>query len=208
MLTRDAAGMLELQNELNSLIDPNWAVRRRAWHRAIWVESAELLEHHGWKWWKEQEANVEQMHIELVDIWHFLLSQTLELVGDTHAAAQWISFAWNKPVTPLSPDFPGSVERFVQLVLGQAQPQVTAFAALCGQADLPSEKLRRMYLAKNVLNIFRQRNGYKDGSYIKVWRGHEDNVWLEKLMTTMPGVGPTVLMDKLTSMYADVVKSA
>jgi hypothetical protein len=30
-------------------------------------------------------------------------------------------------------------------------------------------------VGKNVLNFFRQDHGYKDGSYIKVWQGREDN---------------------------------
>ena len=30
-------------------------------------------------------------------------------------------------------------------------------------------------MAKNVLNVFRQDHGYKDGSYVKMWNGKEDN---------------------------------
>ena len=43
-----------------------------------------------------------------------------------------------------------------------------------------------MYISKNVLNIFRQNNGYKEGTYIKQWPSMlcpddtvEDNVYLE-----------------------------
>ena len=35
--------------------------------------------------------------------------------------------------------------------------------------------LYKFYIAKNVLNQFRQDNGYKDGSYKKVWGEKEDN---------------------------------
>ena len=35
---------------------------------------------------------------------------------------------------------------------------------------------------KNVLNRFRQSNGYKDGSYQKYWNGKEDNVHLAELI--------------------------
>jgi hypothetical protein len=41
--------------------------------------------------------------------------------------------------------------------------------------ELSFDQLHRGYVGKNVLNFFRQNNGYKDGSYIKVWAGKEDN---------------------------------
>ena len=40
-------------------------------------------------------------------------------------------------------------------------------------------------LEKNVLNFFRQDNGYKDGSYIKLWDGKEDNQHLVELTTEL-----------------------
>ena len=36
-------------------------------------------------------------------------------------------------------------------------------------------ELFRQYVGKNVLNLFRQDNGYKDGIYRKLWCGREDN---------------------------------
>jgi len=35
------------------------------------------------------------------------------------------------------------------------------------------------------LNIFRQDNGYKDGSYQKVWDGREDNEHLADVLATL-----------------------
>ena len=54
-------------------------------------------------------------------------------------------------------------------------------------ADLPFDELFRMYVGKNVLNFFRQDHGYKDGSYIKVWDGREDN---EHLAEILPSLDP------------------
>jgi len=42
-----------------------------------------------------------------------------------------------------------------------------------------------MYVGKNVLNFFRQDHGYKDGSYIKVWQGREDNEHLAELLSQL-----------------------
>lgn len=45
------------------------------------------------------------------------------------------------------------------------------------------EKLWSVYLVKNVLNVFRVMNGYKEGTYIKMWNGIEDNAVVKKLAT-------------------------
>ena len=36
---------------------------------------------------------------------------------------------------------------------------------------------------KNVLNKFRQDNGYKEGTYRKIWNGKEDNVVLSEILS-------------------------
>ena len=47
------------------------------------------------------------------------------------------------------------------------------------------EKLFKFYVGKNVLNKFRQDNGYKTGEYSKVWFGKEDNVHLEEILNKL-----------------------
>jgi hypothetical protein len=49
-------------------------------------------------------------------------------------------------------------------------------------SNLSFDQLYRMYVGKNVLNFFRQDHGYKDGSYIKVWDGREDNEHLSDIL--------------------------
>jgi hypothetical protein len=41
-----------------------------------------------------------------------------------------------------------------------------------------------MYIGKNALNIFRQNNGYKDGTYVKIWSDKEDNEYLTHFLKT------------------------
>ena len=48
-----------------------------------------------------------------------------------------------------------------------------------------NEQLYRMYVGKNVLNFFRQDHGYKEGSYIKIWDGREDNEHLSDLLVRL-----------------------
>lgn len=42
-----------------------------------------------------------------------------------------------------------------------------------------------IYLVKNVLNIFRVNNGYKEKTYIKEWNGEEDNVVVKRIADYM-----------------------
>ncbi len=71
------AAMAELQDALNVNVHPQWRDQGHAYYRAIWVECAELLDHYGWKWWKHQHTDLEQVKLEIVDIWHFGLSQLI-----------------------------------------------------------------------------------------------------------------------------------
>ena len=70
--------MLELQDGMNSKVNPAWVATNNNWHRAIQVEGVEAIEHHGWKWWKKQECDLAQLRMELVDIWHFILSASIQ----------------------------------------------------------------------------------------------------------------------------------
>jgi len=66
--------MLTLQDDVNRLIDPCWRASGNPFLRAAMMEAAEALDHHGWKWWKKHSIDLPQLQLELVDIWHFLLS--------------------------------------------------------------------------------------------------------------------------------------
>jgi len=81
-MKQQLATMLELQADMNTKVHEQWRDQNFEWYRAIWVECAELLDHYGWKWWKKQTPDVDQIALELVDIWHFGLSLLL-LSGDT-----------------------------------------------------------------------------------------------------------------------------
>ncbi|MBD2812618.1 dUTP diphosphatase [Xenorhabdus sp. Vera] len=43
--------MLDLQNKLNTVIDPHWKYTEQKYYRAIWMECAELASNINWKWW-------------------------------------------------------------------------------------------------------------------------------------------------------------
>ncbi len=69
--------MATMQDEHNEQVHPDWRNSGAEYYRAVWVECAEMLEHFGWKWWKRQQPDLWQVKLELVDIWHFGMSDLL-----------------------------------------------------------------------------------------------------------------------------------
>lgn len=172
--------MLELQQAMNQAVHPDWRAQGFAWHRAIWIECAELLEHHGWKWWKKQQPDYPQVVLELVDIWHFGLSALLQQGQEVQALAQTIENQWQTPKA--FTQLPEAIEALVLDVLKENSFPVATFAGVMQQAAFSFNDLFKLYIGKNMLNRFRQNNGYKQGHYVKEWRGREDNVHLTEIL--------------------------
>ncbi len=175
--------MLDLQEAMNSKVNDNWAKMGFSWYRAIWIECAELLDHYGWKWWKKQTPDEDQVKLELVDIWHFGLSILL-LESDNRddiAIAVEQGLAKARP----SGDFPADLEEFTRATLETKGFDVPGFATLMAGIDLSFDELYTRYVGKNVLNFFRQDHGYQDGSYRKQWHGKEDNEHLVEAVAAL-----------------------
>ena len=183
--------MLRLQDEINSKINSDWRLARNLWYRAIWIECAELLEHVGWKWWKAQVSDFDQIHLEIVDIWHFGLSDILVACPNHSQAVQQIVPVLAPLLSPGAVKsfdaqyFLCAVERFAGLTLSKRAFDVALFADLVNAAGLSFESLFQQYVGKNVLNRFRQDHGYKLGTYVKTWQGMEDNVWLSDIIVNL-----------------------
>jgi dimeric dUTPase (all-alpha-NTP-PPase superfamily) len=173
--------MLQLQDQLNRHINPEWLQANNEWYRAIWLESAELMEHYGWKWWKAQEHDIEQIRLELIDIWHFGLSAELVARGGNHDVAAENMLAQLNADMAAESDFRNNVDALAFHALKNRSLNMPAFLALMADAGSDFDDLYRIYVGKNVLNRFRQDHGYKEGSYIKNWQGREDNEHLAEL---------------------------
>jgi len=196
--------MLELQDAMNSKVNPDWRDQGNEWYRAIWVECAELMDHYGWKWWKSQKPDLEQVELELIDIWHFGISIGLESSSNYVELAEDLE----RKLTlgeHAEGDFLKAVEEFASSTLSSQQFNVAGFAKLMKLSGLSFENLFRSYVAKNVLNIFRQDNGYKEGTYIKVWQGREDNEHLMELLSGLSSeqLSMKVIYAKLSERYSE-----
>lgn len=183
--------MLELQDSMNRKIDPDWIDRRHAYLRAVLVEATEALEHYGWKWWKKQSPDMPQLRIEMIDIWHFVLSEyLLRAAGDKAAAVHSMMIDWTADTAvqfdgtrydPAALDIRRQLELLAALAAVRRLhlPLVAQLFAACA---LTPAALFREYVSKNVLNHFRQDRGYKTGEYKKTWDGAEDNVHMAEIL--------------------------
>ena len=206
---------LSLQHKMNATVNPDWVRADYNWTRAIMVEAVEALDHLGWKWWKAlPTADQSQFRMELVDVWHFVLSNELAYTeGDPHEAAANLRAAERTPNYVITAGHKAADLRelaardLLHVLIGAAafgDVHLTAFGLLLERAGMSWDTLHKSYIAKNVLNLFRQAHGYKDGSYLKEWDGREDNEVLSEMVALDPQLTPDELMARLRAVYVQL----
>ncbi|MES9941015.1 MAG: dUTP diphosphatase [Candidatus Thiodiazotropha sp. 6PLUC2] len=172
--------MLKLQDAMNCKVNDDWRDAGYPWYRAIWTECAEMLDHYGWKWWKHQKPDMQQVHLEIVDIWHFALSDLILHNATLDEAAEQAMKGLEQTTEPV--DIRTSIEQLAMASIKTESADIGHFATMMRAAELNFDELFKTYIGKNVLNFFRQDHGYKEGSYIKIWNGREDNEYLAEIL--------------------------
>lgn len=169
--------MVKLQHKFNEETIENYLDKNLNWNSAIIAESGELLDSLGYKWWKKQVPDMENVKVEAIDLLHFVISDYLQknYNGNYFYMARTIddfrmsfldkgfnlSFSLEQQVNQLNLN---SIGRFITM------------KQIFNHLNMSNDDVYIAYIVKNCLNKFRQNNGYKDGSYIKYWNGKEDNV--------------------------------
>ena len=218
--------MFLLQKKLNDDTNgTNWELginkfdKEINWLRCIHMEVAELIDSTPWKHWKNisNEPDLDNIHIELVDVWHFLMSYILQETNipkavslvNTHCIyeavemedidtklivkeAEKLSYIAFAIETGNMPAFSG-VERFID-----------QFFRCCKLSGLSFTWLQKIYIGKNCLNKFRQDNGYKEGTYTKVWNDKEDNVVMMEILKSMDDITFDLIYDSLKQRYSSL----
>lgn len=178
--------MLQLQDKMNSKVHPQWIDQHFAWFRAIWIECGELVDHYGYKWWKKQVPDMQQVQLEVVDIWHFGMSMLLDGRDYAVIAAEIETHlkTGNIEVSGVI----DATEDLAESILATRRFDVCKFWSLLQACDMSFDELFKQYVGKNVLNFFRQDHGYKEGTYIKQWNGREDNEYLSDILNAAQDV--------------------
>ena len=197
LLTEQASTMLSLQTSMNIKVDPNWVKARYPYLRAVIIEAAEAIEHHGWKWWKKQEKDLPQLQMELIDIWHFILSEILlrnQADQDKSLTALTDSLSDSSTQNVINfddqqflineLDLIAKFELLIALSVSR-RIELALFASIMTDCEISWTELYCQYVGKNVLNMFRQDKGYKEGTYQKTWNGREDNEYQVEIIGSL-----------------------
>jgi hypothetical protein len=158
--------------------------------------------------------DIKQMMLEVVDMAHFLLSEIARAENEPEAARLKLLSLWSDSTSTIQ--FDGQSYTFDDMDAAQRMDLMVAlccarkinfelYRRIMQDIGLSFASLYRMYAAKNVLNLFRQHNGDKQGTYIKIWMGREDNVYLADLMETWTEEeGMDVLYARLKDCYVEL----
>lgn len=191
----DLKEMWNNQQELNDLINPKWKEANNLWYRAVYIELVESIEHYNsWKWWKKHDPDEDQTVLELVDCIHFILSDM-----DKPPTAE--KFFWYSKV-----DFTCEVEDIIKEILDlrTSVKHLADMFALAEYIGFDFNEVKKIYNGKMALNIFRHKNGYQTGKYIKTWGEAEDNIYLNNAMKITDDFDE--LYEFLTNEYERVLK--
>jgi dimeric dUTPase (all-alpha-NTP-PPase superfamily) len=224
--------MLQLQAQLNDATNgEEWTkgITKNGkiinWRRCIYMECAEIIDSFSWKHWKsiDKDSDFDNLQIEVVDIWHFIMSLAIEeyalnMKGGIEDLAVNISELQSFEKLKISNTSFDEENTIIARVEGimfdvlnkerfDLESLINDFFLLVTMSGLDLESLYRLYVGKNILNQFRQDNGYKEGSYIKVWNGEEDNVIMKRIWEKNGDITPVVLYKELAKLYLSLNKS-
>lgn len=217
--------MLELQQQLNDATNGlGWedGMTKNGkpidWKRCTYLECAELIESYPWKHWKNIDAKPDyaNIKIEAVDIWHFIMSQGLEdykrgelgsietLANNINSLTNFSAFSGES-----QENFKDYYEQIavVEVLMktifcgGSTEKLMAAFIDVAMQSGLNLDALYKLYVGKNILNQFRQDHGYKEGTYLKIWNGEEDNVTMQSILEENEDISPDGLYKALEEAY-------
>ena len=191
-----------------------------SWKRCIYMECAELIDSFAWKHWKNIAAPIDTHNvvIEIVDIWHFVMSLVLEksyknrlldeIVSDItmiSGYADFVSHAYNINDYNIY-EIINDIEILVHQTSGfdiDIYELLTNYFRVALKCGVNLDILFEIYIGKNVLNKFRQDNGYKEGTYKKSWNGVEDNVVLGEILKS--GIcGGDEIYNELAKRYSQI----
>ena len=211
----------DLQDKFNENVIPNWKVKELDWWMAIEDELMEILNSVNWKWWKNaknlsevgKKIDMENIEVEMIDLFHFIISKGIEQNKESFMIVMITAGA--KFQQRFTPEEIVKKVRYEMKLFAQLEVFEMTFLKwleIWFGMGRSFEYLMKAYRIKNALNIIRQKFGYKEGKYEKIWdkeKGFEDNVIAWKLAEKLELNDKFFdeLIEELTRYYLTNVKS-
>jgi len=221
--------MMHIQNRLNTnSYDSAWIERGRTeefdYAMAAGDEAHEFARSLPFQWWRNDKPDFQNQVTELVDAWHFVMSQLIIDMNGNVGLAILEAFRMyeDAQITRSEPTIQKQTKLFVAALYSHNTrfqiecSYVKAFFLLCAKASVSIHLLSARYLGKSVLNRFRVENGYKEGTYHKIWtlgsEKGEDNYFLSqwidgRLANGEPAPDEVVIHEFLTKTYSEFLES-
>jgi len=180
------------QREINEKVDNDWETKKRNWNLAIITESVELLDSIDWPWWKNKKTDWDNVTVEMIDTFTFLLSHLIEQKME-NLIVPYISIReMENAKNPVIIKKDKELEEFVlnkmsvdflrSILMGNVLSTFIIWFDVWYSLGFNITDLFKFYFTKNCLNLFRQNHGYKEGTYQKIWHGEEDNAILNRVI--------------------------
>ena len=172
--------MVKLQHQFNKQVAEDYLEKDFNWNSAIIAESGELLDSLGYKWWKKQEPDMENVKVEAIDLLHFVISDRIQKNKKMYSEKESLEMTFVELYTEFNNvkvlrDY-STLEDMIFYLIATNSYRINVMKRIFTKLEMSNEDVYVAYITKNCLNKFRQDNGYKDGSYIKNWNGREDNI--------------------------------
>ena len=172
--------MVELQHQFNKQVAEDYLDKNFNWNSAIIAESGELLDSLGYKWWKKQEPDMENVKVEAIDLLHFVISDRIQKNKKMYSEKESLEMTFVELYNEFNNvkvlrDY-STLEDMIFYLIATNSYRINVMKRIFTKLEMSNEDVYISYITKNCLNKFRQNNGYKDGSYIKNQNGKEDNI--------------------------------
>jgi hypothetical protein len=215
--------MIKIQEGLNTKsYSTEWlekgATQEFDYEIAAAQEVGEFLDSLPFAWWSSPTPDPVNCVTELVDAWHFIMSQviidnqgslekSLEFVYHEYQHSFRLKTAMNATgITPGVAKVKKDAKWLVAMLYVNSDAQcpeygrkyVRAFFDLCTSFGLSLDHLYARYVAKATLNKFRMENGYssKPRTYHKMWNlgngMHEDNFYVATFVDESVSAGKDI----------------
>lgn len=219
--------IVELQDNFNLRLNPNWKKANFDWCSYLMVESSEQLDSLNLYHWKDKKDDLENFKVEVIDNFHFLTS-LWQTISDNEGVATLFNSKFTK-VSKMETDDADTLIKLTKYFCFKvleydftkqsghlAIATETLFKLMLKLGINSPQKIYQEYIVKNALNIFRQTNGYKSGTYIKSWgvdesdNSIEDNViayTLSDLLLEENELSIENLLEELETYYENNVRN-
>lgn len=218
--------MVRLQNTTQDIFNPEWLDLDWNFLRAARIEGSEAITHLGYSWWKKPSDNYTEAAIEIVDAFIFVVcdiirsnskdSNVEDYVGRTATSvsnrlrigleAGFNECMYEGYVENRIDIINSTIETFIEQTRINPLKSLETLGIIISMLGLNADGFFKRYIGKNALNIFRKKNGYKNGTYEKFWEKEEDNVWLNRIMDGLSVTNPMTFQKTVTLELEDYYK--